>query len=270
MTLRSRRLALAAGCIAATGLLMSLQAAPAAQTTSAGSGTSTSTSQDLPSARSLVDRHIKAIGGAAAYAKVSSIHATGSLEIVGQAITGTVEIFSARPSKLLLRVDIANVGKAEDGYDGKVGWEIDPLAGPSVLTGRRLTELKDDAFFDGPLHGPEHVKTMTTVAKTEFDKRPAYQVKVTYVSGSEAMEYFDAETGLEMGSEASRQTSMGILPVTSIVRDYKKFGDLLQATTLVQTGLGIQQVFHLTSFDYNAVPGSAFDVPASVKPLIGK
>jgi hypothetical protein len=211
---------------------------------------------------------MKAMGGAAAYAKVKSIHAGGSLEIVGQSITGTVDIQSARPSKLLLRVEIAGVGKAEDGYDGKVGWEIDPLAGPSVLSGRRLTELSDDAFFDGPLHGPDHVKSMTTVAKTEFDKRPAYQVKIVYMSGSEATEYFDPETGLEMGSEAQRQTSMGILPAKSIVRDYKKFGDLLQATTLVQTALGIEQVFHLTSFEYNTVPAAAFEVPPSVKPLI--
>jgi hypothetical protein len=266
MTPRSRRLALSAGCVVAAGLLLTVQAAPFAQ----DAASSTGSGQALPTARALVDRHMKAIGGTQAYAKVSSIHATGSLEIVGQAITGTVEIFSARPAKLLLRVDITNVGKAEDGFDGKVGWEIDPLAGPSVLSGRRLTELKDDAFFDGPLHGPEHVKTMTTVAKTEFDKRPAYQVKITYASGNEATEYFDVDSGLEMGSEASRQTSMGVLPVTSVVRDYKKFGDLLQATTLVQTGLGIQQVFHLTSFDYNAVPASAFDVPASVKPLIDK
>jgi hypothetical protein len=256
MTLRSRHLLPLAVCIVAAGVLLNAQAVPAAQDSA------------LPSARSLVDRHMKAIGGAQAYAKVTSIHASGSLEIVGQAITGTVEILSARPAKLVLRVDINNVGKAEDGFDGKVGWEIDPLAGPSVLTGRRLSELKDDAFFDGPLHGPEHVKTMTTVAKTEFDKRPAYQVKVSYASGSEATEYFDPDTGLEMGSEASRQTSMGVLPVTSVVRDYKKFGDLLQATTLVQRGLGIEQVFHLTSFDYNAVPANAFEVPASIKPLI--
>ncbi len=62
---------------------------------------------------------------------------------------------AARPNKLLRKVEIPSVGHVESGYDGKVGWSIDPLAGPSLLTGRELSEIADDAWFDGTLHAPD-------------------------------------------------------------------------------------------------------------------
>jgi hypothetical protein len=39
-------------------------------------------------------------------------------------------------------------------------------------------------------------------------------------------------------------------------------------STQVQRILGIEQVVTFTSYEFNVVPGSAFDVPAAVKPLI--
>jgi hypothetical protein len=160
------------------------------------------------------------------------------------------------------------VGLFETGFDGKVGWELDPSRGPGLVTGRRLTELADDAWFDGTLHAPDHVKSMTTVAKTEFDKRPAYQVKIVYTSGNDLVEYFDIETGLVIGTEATRETPMGVLPSTSILRDYRKFGPLLEATAMSQRTMGIEQLLHMTSFEYDTVPPSTFDLPPAIKALI--
>jgi hypothetical protein len=225
-------------------------------------------SAPLPSAKELVAKHIAAIGGEAAFKAISSLHATGQFELSAQGVTGELDLIAARPAKLLLRVDIASVGHVESGFDGKNGWSIDPLAGPTLLTGRALSEMAEDAWFDSALHSADHVKELTTVARTQFDKRPAYQVKVVYMSGVQQTEYFDAETGFQIGSETERETPMGVLPTTTMLREYKKFGTLMQATVLLQRTMGIDQLFRIASYEYNTVPANAFDPPPQIKALI--
>jgi hypothetical protein len=222
----------------------------------------------LPAARDIITRFVRALGGEEAHKAVKSIRAQGTFELVAQGISGTLELMNARPARMFVRIDMAGVGQVLSGYDGKIAWEIQPLKGPALITGRRLMEMADDAWFDSALHAPDHVKTMTTVAKTTFDNRPAYQVHVTYISGSEATEYFDVETGLMIGNEASRETEMGVLPQISFMRDYKKFGGIMQPTTLVQRVMGIEQVLRLTSFEFDTVPDTTFDLPPQIKAMI--
>lgn len=223
-----------------------------------------------PTPAEIFARHLKAIGGESAQKSIRSIHAKGTFEMPAQGVSGPFEAISARPAKMLMKVDVPAVGHVESGYDGKVGWEIDPATGPSVAAGRKLSELADDAFFDSPLHGPTFVKSATLVGQELFDKRPAYKIQVTLVSGNEQTEYYDVETGLLLGSEAQRETPLGVVPTISILRDYKKFGSLMQATALVSRTMGIEQIVKLTSIEYNTVPANAFDLPPQIKALIGR
>ena len=88
------------------------------------------------------------------------------------------------------------------------------------------------------------------------------------MSGNEQVEYFDVETGLLLGYEASRVTPMGPVPITAVMRDYKKFGALMQPTMLVQRTLGLEQIVRITAIEYNSVPATAFDAPPAIKALI--
>jgi hypothetical protein len=259
-----RRLLPACGAIA--GLLLLAELALIAQTAAPAPAQSAS----LPPAAQIVKRFVDAIGGEAEFKKISSIRAVGTVEFIAQNISGKIEMIAARPSKMIMRGEMPDIGKFETGFDGKVGWEIDPASGPKLLMGRRLLEVADDARFDGILHGADHVKTVTTVAKTTFDNRPAYQIQVVLTSGSEETEYFDVETGMLLGSEASRETFMGVLPTIGFSRDYKKFGAIMQATTLVARTLGMEQVVRLTTFEFNTAPANTFTLPPQIKALINK
>ena len=75
------------------------------------------------------------------------------------------------------------------------------------------------------------------------------------MSGVEQIEYFDVETGLQIGWEGQRETPMGVLPTTAMLRDYKKFGALMQPTTLVQSRWASSRCFAITSCEYNVVAG---------------
>jgi hypothetical protein len=221
----------------------------------------------LPTGKEIVAKYLDAIGGEAAFKGIKSFHAKGTFELPAQGLKGDLDLMAARPNKLLLRVEIPGVGHVESGYDGKNAWSIDPLAGPSLLTGRALNEMAEDAWFDSALHSPDRVE-LTTVAKVEFDKRPAYQIKAVHKSGVEQVEYFDVETGLQIGTESQRETPMGVLPTKVMLREYQKFGGLKQPTVLVQSTMGIDQVFRLSSYEYNEVAATAFDPPPAVKALI--
>jgi hypothetical protein len=223
--------------------------------------------ESLPSARDVVSRHIKAIGGEGALAAITSIRIRGRLEIPSQKIVGDLEVLTARPAKQLYRVTVPNIGRIENGYDGVIGWSVSPAAGPELLSGRQLAEAADDAWFDGPLHAPGHVRELTTMALTDFDGKPAVKVRVVYMSGSEQIEYFDAKTGLQIGAESTRAMPQGLVQSVSILRDYRKFGQLLHASTLVQRALGFEQIVTVTSCEYNVVPSAAFEPPAEVKAL---
>ena len=135
----------------------------------------------LPSAQELVARHVTAIGGEAAFKAVKSMRERGKIEIAAQGIVGEFEVALARPAKLLQRISVPTLGQFEQGYDGKVAWSIDPQSGPALLAGRELTEITDDAWFDAPLHPPGRFRLLETLARTDFDGRPAFKVRILKV-----------------------------------------------------------------------------------------
>ena len=59
-----------------------------------------------------------------------------------------------------------------------------------------------------------------------------------------------------------------MVPTTSILRDYKPFGALLQPTTLVEKAMFLEQVLHVTSVEYNVVPKNAFEPPPAIQALL--
>lgn len=234
-----------------------------------GQVASTATSQaPAPTAKEVIARHVAAIGGEAAFKVVKSIRARGTFSMIAQGVAGEFELLQARPNKMLLRVTVPGFGRIESGYDGKVGWSIDPVSGPTLMTGRQLAETADDSFFDGPLHGPEHVKEMAVVGTEVFDSRKAVKVKVVFASGNEQTEFFDVETGLQIGFEGPRDTPMGVVPTTGIFRAFQKVQGLQMPTTLVQRALGIEQTLHISSYEFDVVPPEVFDLPPAIKALI--
>ena len=223
---------------------------------------------ELPTAAQVIDKSIKAMGGTAALKAVKSTHAVGKLEIPDQNMSGTVEVLATRPNKLISRATVSGVGNMEEAYDGKIAWAIDPVNGPSLVSGKGLSERADEAWFDAPLHAAPYVKSMIVTGKEVFDKRPCYKVQVILASGSELTEYFDVETGHQIGLETKRETPLGTVPTRMFFRDFKKFGELTYPTVVTQSVLGIQQVVTFTLYEFNTVPAKAFDVPAVIKALI--
>src|SRR3990172_163107 len=251
---------LVAGHVSAAGQATETRPRPAAQAAEA--------KISLPSARSVIDKHVNAVGGRKAVLGHRSSHATGTIESTGSGMSGTFEISAAAPNRALLRLTIGGIGEIVDGFDGTIGWSISALQGASLTQGKELEQKRFDADFYSDLHDPARYKSMTTVEKTTFEGRPCYKLSLVKTDGTEDFEYFDVETGLKAGMTGTRETPMGSITATQMQSDYRKFGDLLQPTTLKQRAMGVEHVFSITSVEYDKVDSSTFQPPPEIKALI--
>jgi hypothetical protein len=223
----------------------------------------------LPSARSVLDRHVQAIGGREAILSHTSSHATGTMSVPAAGITGTLEVFAAaRPNRVIVKIVLGGVGEVMEGFDGVTAWSLSPMTGAMVLQGKQLDDRKFDSEFHSELHDSARYTSMKTLEKTPFEGRPCYKVSLTRPDGREDIEFYDVETGLKAGSINTRETPMGSITTTSVETDYRKFGNVLQATTLRQSAMGIQQVFTVSTLEYDKVEPSVFEPPAQIKALV--
>ena len=219
----------------------------------------------LPDARTIVDRHLKAIGGREAILAHKSMHATGTLTMPANGISGPVEIYGAAPDHVLVRTTVTGIGEIVDAYDGKVGWSINPMTGPSLKSGKELEQTRLDADFYSELRDPKKY-TLKTIEKTAFDGRDCYKVSVQRSDGSE--DFDDVATGLRAGSINTRETQMGSMTISNVESAYRKFGALTQATVLSQKMMGVEQKITIESVEYDKVDPAVFALPATIKALI--
>ena len=222
----------------------------------------------LPSARSIIDRHIAAVGGRKAILAHTSSHATGTMTVAGSGITGVLDVYSAKPDKSLMKINLGGIGDVFEGFNGTHAWSVSPITGPMLTQGKELAEKKFDADFYSDLHEDARYASMKTVEKTTFEGRPCYKVSLIRKDGGEDIELYDVETGLKAGAIVTRESQMGPMTVTQVHSDYKKFGGMLLATTMKQTAMGVEQVLQITSVEFDNVSPSMFDLPAPIKALI--
>lgn len=229
----------------------------------------TETAVDLPDARELINRHIKAIGGRQAILSHTSMHATGTLSVPSSGMTGEMEIFAAaNPNRLYVKTTVKDIGEIAEGFDGSHAWSVTPMTGPMLKVGKDLQQTKLDADFYGDLRDPKTYPDVKTLEKTTFDGRPCYKVSLKRIDGVEDIDYYDVATGLRAGSTHTRETVMGTMTISTTEGGYKKFGNMSQATTMTQQVMGVEQKITLLTLEYDKVTPAALEPPATVKALI--
>ena len=222
----------------------------------------------LPSARSILDRHLVAVGGREAILAHSSTKATGVFSVASAGLTGTLEVFAAKPNKNVVRIELPGVGEIIEGFNGTHGWTVSAMTGPMLLEGKQLEEKKFDADFHAELHDDARYESMTTVEVADFEGRPCYKLRLVKKGGGEDFEFYDVKTGLRAGRTGTRETPMGTVTGTSVESEYRKFGKLLVPTSIKNTVMGTEQLITIKTVEFDTVPANAFDPPAAIKALI--
>lgn len=259
---------LAPAALTAQGLGAAALAAPA-PAPPAGDRPAT-TPVKLPAAREVLDRYVKAIGGREEVMRHGSRRATGTLEIPAAGIKGDMVASAAKPNKMLVTVSLPGIGEMRQGFDGTVGWSIEPTQGPMVLAGRQLEQRRAQSDFYGDLHESKSYRAMETVDLVDFEGAKAYKVKLVRQSGDSLYELFDATSGLMVGTISTQDSPMGAMTITSVVGDYKSFGALRMPTRVTQKfPTGQQVTVTVNTVEFDTVPPTTFDLPTEIRTLAG-
>jgi hypothetical protein len=201
----------------------------------------------LPDARQILRDFLEASGGAKALDSMRNIVIDGTQSAPAMNISGPVHVYLARPNLLLVRGEIEGIGKVEQGYDGKIGWDINPMTGARLVEGAELDDIK--RTFDETLGMSDLDKlypTATTLGREPFEGKDAWKLLLGTPTGRSVTGYFDPVTKMQVGMEVKMPSVVGEIPATVTFEDYADFGGFKFPRKSRQTAMGVAMV---TTFD---------------------
>ncbi len=224
----------------------------------------------LPKAEDILAKYRDAIGGEEAIRKHSARTIKGVFEIPAQGMRGELTILAAAPNLMRLSIALPGLGEMQRGYNGTIGWSVDPAIGPRLLDGRELDELRHSADFYDDLHDPTRFSSVTVVGKPKFEGQECYELKLVRSSGFEYTEYFNAQTALLVGVKMNASSQMGSIPVTTVVSEYKAFGGVLTPTVTRQKMMGLESVTTINSVEFGPIEPKEFALPPAIEALAAR
>jgi hypothetical protein len=219
----------------------------------------------LPEARTIIQRHIDAVGGRDAILRLRSRYVWARMVTPARGVSATMELYAARPNRRVVRVTRADVGAEVIGFDGQTAWRGEPGARPVRVVGRELVQLRDEAVYDTDLYESADFPSVETVERVAFERRPCYKLRVVSASQRESFEFFDAATGLFAGRIGQWETEQGPVTVKRVVSRYKTFDGVRIATQVSVRRPGLEDVITIAKVEHNRVPASVFERPASLR-----
>jgi hypothetical protein len=225
------------------------------------------TAAALPDVAAVLKKFRTAIGGEAAIRKHTARTVTGRFELPAQGMKGNLKIVAAAPDRMKLTITLPGMGNLERGYDGKIGYSVDPAVGPRILEGPELEELKYSADFYDDLRDPSKFVSAVVVSQGPFEGEDCYEVKLVRKSGFTYHEFFSVKTGLLTGVKMNVTSQMGTVPVTTVHSDYKTFGGVMTPTVTRQKMMGLESITTIDAMSFDPVDASAFALPDAIAAL---
>lgn len=233
--------------------------------------TLTATGQGTPKAPDILDNYLKVTGGKEAHEKIKSQVSTGTMEMGGTGIKGKISALHAMPSKFLIRIEIEGLGTIEQGTDGKVVWEKNPITGDRILMGEEKTAFLRRADIHSDVNWRKHYKKVELAGEEKVNDKAAYKVVMTPDEGEKMTQFFDKESGLLVKIAVTAKTAMGEIPTESFVSDWKKVDGVLVPHKVRQIVLVQEITIVLDKVESNAkIADEKFAIPADIQKLLDK
>lgn len=227
----------------------------------------------LPASDALLALELEARGGKDAIEAVRHMTSTGFIEFTALGIKAPMTTRLSEPSKFLTVVEISKGAEIRTGYDGTVGWSIDPALGPRLLEGKELEQIRLEANFAGQSSIATRYAESKVVAETTWQKKPAYEVLLKSPD-REATVYIDKESHLITGMKMVTETVRGSIPVTMNFTEYKAFdgpkGKVTMPVRSEMVMMGMTNALTVEKVDFTEIDATLFDLPAPIKALVEK
>jgi hypothetical protein len=224
-------------------------------------------SSQLPAATQLVARHIAAIGGREALTARRSVQARGVFEMPAMGVRGEFEAAQSRDGLMVMKLTVPGLGEMQSGYNGTVAWALNPMTGPRLLTGRELSQTRDEANMLSVLREPPAITSIQTVELTTMSGERCYKVRVTWASGRSTFDCYSVDSGLLIGTQTVLESSTGALDISTTMSEYRNFAGVKVATVMTQHAAGQEQVLRITGYELNSVDSAVFALPPAIAEL---
>jgi hypothetical protein len=226
---------------------------------------------DLPSGESLIRLCIEREGGEKALNRAQTAIMTGTVELVGHNISGSLEIYQ-QGEKTYTVIELPGIGKVEEGFDGEVAWESNVLQGPRIKDSEELAAVKRESRISLLSDWKQYYQSAVTVGSEDVDGKPAWKVAMTPSEGTAVEHFFlDRDSGLLVKMTQTLPTPLGDIPVEMTLGDYRLVDGIQTPFAMTQSAMGQNMAMHIDKITYNAaMPPGRFDLPAEVKALAAK
>ncbi|HAJ76741.1 MAG: hypothetical protein QGG54_11370 [Gammaproteobacteria bacterium] len=214
--------------------------------------------------RAVLTRYVDALGGERVIRSHTSTTMRGRFLLTAFGMEGDATIYSRAPNHVSQLIELPGLGSFESGYNGDVGWSVDPFQGSSVLEGDALVDLVQQSDYYLPLSlalspGQE------TEELTDLNGAEAYKVKLTDDRGKNSYLYFAADSGLLVHSEVVVSSPAGEVPTTTYLDNYQDFGGYLQPTRITINSAGQEFSIEVDEVTFDDVTDEQFVVPNVIR-----
>ena len=217
----------------------------------------------------ILDKYVEVTGGRAAYDKIKSEVVTGTLEITGMGLSGTLTTYKAAPDKSYTAIEFSGgLGKAEEGSNGEMAWAVNGMQGPRIKEGdERASALRHDAL-NADTRWREFYKKAELAGAEDVGGKACYKVVLTPNDGGPETRYYDKSSNLLVKVVLPITTPEGAATVEINLSDYRDEGGILVPHTIAQTIPNADILVKIESVKQNPeIPAGRFDLPAEIKAL---
>jgi hypothetical protein len=197
------------------------------------------------SADAIVEKHLAAMGGRAALAKITSRRSTGTISIAipSGVLAGPCEIDVQAPNKTraYMALDLTPLGVpqqmvVEQKFDGVAGWSLNSMQGDAEITGDQLQNMRNNVFPSSLLDYKGAGTTLEVLPPETIGDRTFIVLLATPKAGSAVKMYLDSQTYLLARTYARYYSA-------AVGADIEQTGELSDYRTVD----GVQVPFHIVN-----------------------
>ena len=209
----------------------------------------------------VIEKHLAAIGGRDALAKLTSQKASGTMTIStpNGDLKGPVEMLAKAPNKgrVYIQLDLTPVGMSdkmviEQKFNGTSAWMLNSMQGDQEITGNQLDNMKNNAFPTPLLNYKTSGAKVELQPKEDVNGKQALVVLLTPKTGSAVRMYFDPETYLLLRTKATiNSPETGDLEQIRDMSDYRTVAGIKTPFVMVNTNAQQVLTIKLEKIEYN-------------------
>jgi zinc protease len=223
-----------------------------------------------PTGADIVDRFVAATGPKALQDKITSEAAEGTVNMGAQGMTGSLKVLK-KAGNTYTAIEIAGVGKLEEGVTNGVAWENNKITGARVRSGEEKAVHLRNAAIDLDSRWRKYFPKADFAGSETVAGEDCHKVILKPATGEPETRFFSKKTGLLLKVTATMPTQMGPMPMESSLSDYRDVQGLKRPFRLSINAGGQAAEMVFTKWTINApIPDTAFAIPTEVAALVPK